>query len=317
MKGKYSKTERILGLYSELIDGRIVNKSMETQGYGVDKRSIQRDMCDIRNFLEQRTRCSFYSDRLVYDKRQNGYYLERENKQKLFKSSEILAICKILLESRAFTRDEMKSIIDRLIKCCTKKESQKVISELIGNEVFHYVELTHRVMFLDTMWEIAKAIKDNNYVEIDYLKMKDKTIVKRRIIPLSIMFSEYYFYIVAFIDNGAIPKKFDLINEASPTIYRLDRIKKLKILEEKFFVPYSNRFEEGEFRKRIQFMYGGELQKVKFEYYGESIEAVLDRFPTAKILEQKEGKYVISVEVFGKGIDMWLRSQGKVVSVLE
>lgn len=57
-------------------------------------------------------------------------------------------------------------------------------------------------------------------------------------------------------------------------------------------------------------MYGGKLQKVKFKYRGENVEAILDRLPTAKILEEEDGVYTLSAEVFGKGIDMWLRSQG-------
>ena len=63
-------------------------------------------------------------------------------------------------------------------------------------------------------------------------------------------------------------------------------------------------------------MYGGKLQKVRFKYKGTSVEAVLDRLPTAKILEEKDGIYTISAEVFGKGIDMWLRSQGDMVEVI-
>ena len=54
-------------------------------------------------------------------------------------------------------------------------------------------------------------------------------------------------------------------------------------------MPYNDRFEEGEFRKRIQFMYGGRLQKVKFRYSGADIDAVLDRLPTAQVLAEKEG----------------------------
>ena len=75
-------------------------------------------------------------------------------------------------------------------------------------------------------------------------------------------------------------------------------------------MPYQDRFEEGEFRKRVQFMYGGKLQKIKFWFHGDSVEAVLDRLPTAQIIEQGEKGYLISAEVFGKGVDMWLRSQG-------
>lgn len=87
-------------------------------------------------------------------------------------------------------------------------------------------------------------------------------------------------------------------------------------------MPYTDRFEEGEFRKRIQFMYGGKLRRVKFKYWGYSVEAVLDKLPTARILSEEiheDGKrtvYTISAEVFGDGIDMWLRSQGDNIEVI-
>lgn len=61
-------------------------------------------------------------------------------------------------------------------------------------------------------------------------------------------------------------------------------------------------------------MYGGKLRRVRFRYSGESPEAVLDRLPTAKILDEAEGGYLIEAEVFGKGIDMWVRSQGERIS---
>lgn len=130
------------------------------------------------------------------------------------------------------------------------------------------------------------------------------------------MFSDFYFYVVAFIDDKEVKKDFDIINDSFPTIYRVDRIKGLSVLNEKFKVIYSNRFEEGEFRKRIQFMYGGKLQRIKFKYLGYSVESILDRLPTAKILAEEEGVYTISAEVFGNGIDMWLRSQGNLIEVI-
>ena len=131
------------------------------------------------------------------------------------------------------------------------------------------------------------------------------------------MFSEYYFYLTAFIDDDKLQEHFDVINDSFPTIYRIDRIKSMNILDERFHIPYSSRFEEGEFRKRIQFMYGGKLQKIKFRYSGSSVEAVLDRLPTAQILDETDGVYTISAEVFGKGIDMWLRSQGDAVEIIK
>ena len=63
-------------------------------------------------------------------------------------------------------------------------------------------------------------------------------------------------------------------------------------------------------------MYGGKLQKVTFKYSGLDIDAVLDRLPTAKILEEEDGVYTVQAEVFGKGIEMWLRSQGSNVELI-
>ena len=63
-------------------------------------------------------------------------------------------------------------------------------------------------------------------------------------------------------------------------------------------------------------MYSGKLQKIKFYYKGSSIEAVLDRLPTAKIVQQDEKGYLINAEVFGKGLDIWLRSHGEMVEVV-
>jgi hypothetical protein len=190
-------------------------------------------------------------------------------------------------------------------------------TDLIGNEEFLYVEPRHKTRFLDTMWDIGQAIRGCKYIEIEYKRTKDKSVVKRKIRPVSIMFSEYYFYLTAFIEDEDVKKNFEVLDDAFPTIYRIDRISKMKVLDEKFHIPYSSWFEEDEFCKRIQFMYGGKLQKVKFKYSGSDIDAVLDRFPCAKILSEEDGVFTVSAEVFGKGIDMWLRSQGENITKLE
>ena len=63
-------------------------------------------------------------------------------------------------------------------------------------------------------------------------------------------------------------------------------------------------------------MYGGELQEVEFKYYGPSIEAVLDKLPLARVIEEKERVYTVKAETFGRGILMWLLSQGSRIEVI-
>lgn len=309
------KIDRVLGIYTKLMDGQLVNKTEEALNYHVNERTIQRDIDDIRNFLELDVGNTRSINSVIYDRAEKGYRLEQACQPNLT-NGEILAICKILLDSRAFLKKEMENILDKLMLCCVPKDNQKLVQNLIRNEEFHYVEPRHKTGILDITWKIGQAIWRRNYIEISYERTKDKLVVKRKLEPMAIMFSEYYFYLTAFIDDEKVRQGFDVINDSSPTIYRIDRIKDLKVLDERFHIPYSSRFEEGEFRKRIQFMYGGKLRKVKFKYSGYDVNSVLDRLPTAKILSEEEGIYTISAEVFGTGIDMWLRSQGDNIQLL-
>lgn len=309
------KMYRVLGLYAKLMKGDMIYKPEEALHYGVNERSIQRDIEDIRKYLEDEGHETGDINTIVYDRIAKGYRLEKVYKMK-FNNDEVLAICKILLDSRAFTKEEMHLLLKKLIDCCVPESNQKLVTDLIRNEEYHYIEPQHKTVFLDKMWEIGQAIRNQNYIEVVYKKINGK-VVNRKLKPAAIMFSEYYFYLTAFIDDkDEVKKDFDVADDLFPTIYRIDRIQTLKVLDETYHVPYSGRFEEGEFRKRIQFMFGGKLRKIKFLYKGPSIESVLDRLPTAKILEETEEGYLVSAEVFGDGVDMWLRGQGEKVVVV-
>ena len=75
-------------------------------------------------------------------------------------------------------------------------------------------------------------------------------------------------------------------------------------------------FDEGWLRERSLFMFPGKLQTIRFEFTGPSVQAVLDKIPTAKIIEREGRKYTIEAETFGTGIKMWLLSQGDWVKVI-
>lgn len=314
-KDSTDKIERILGIYTKLINGAIVNKSEESLHYNVNERSIQRDIDDIRNYLDQKGAEDGVLNTVIYDREAKGYRLEKIYRRK-FTNPEILAICKILLDSRAFTKKEMEGMLEKLLNNCVPETNKSLVHDLIGNEEFHYIEPRHKTVFIDKMWEIGQAVQEHRYIEIAYKGMKGSEIKKRKLKPVAIMFSEMYFYMTAFLEDKEVREHFNVMNDSFPTIYRIDRIQSLKVLEEHFHIPYKDRFEEGEFRKRVQFMYGGKLRRIRFEYSGYSVEAVLDRLPTAQIEKEEDGVYTISAEVFGDGVDMWLRSQGENVKIL-
>lgn len=314
MEEKRTKNYRTLEMYVSLCEGKIINKREAAKKYGVDARSVQRDIDDIREFLDDQ---SLQGDgRIVeYDRSKKGFVMVGEEPS-MMTNSEILAVAKILLESRAFTKKELKNILDKLVEGCVPLKNMKLVSDLISNEKYHYVELNHKEYIQDKLWEIGSDIQEHNLVSLRYARMNaPRESIKRVVEPISIMFSEYYFYLNAYIvekdESGKYVHKYNY-----PAIFRIDRIKSYKKMNEKFRVSYSNRFEEGEFRKRVQFMYGGNLQNIKLKYFGANPDPILDRLPTARVVEQYENECIIEAEVYGKGVIMWLLSQGSKVEII-
>lgn len=310
------KAERVLSIYSRLREGEIIDKKKESDKYRVAQRTIQRDISDIQCFLQTLSYDTGEVQEIVFDRSAGGYRLETKIRRHL-DFDEILAICKVLLESRALIKEEMFPIINKLINTCNDEKEKKCVREYIGNEMHHYEELHHGKRLLDTIGKLESAVREQRYIEIQYKKLKDSMQVTRKVKPVGVMFSEFYFYLTAFIEDIDKEKEFQNPEDPFPTIYRVDRLENIRVLDEHFSVPYAERFEEGEFRKRVQFMYGGQLRRVKFKYVGQSVDFILDRLPTAQIVQEDKEGVVIQAEVFGDGIDMWMRSQGDCIRMLK
>ena len=140
----------------------------------------------------------------------------------------------------------------------------------------------------------------------DYQRADNK-IKQHKVKPVGIVFSEFYFYLLAF--------PMDVIIEY-PIIFRVDRIETIKITNETFTIDPMG-YDEVGFKKRTPFMYSGELQTIRFEFTG-VLEALLDRLPTVRIEKETEKGVIARAEAFGKeGIEMWLKSQGDRARILE
>ena len=296
-----------------MIDGDVITKADAAQRYSVTERSIQRDIDDLRSFFSERTAQEGVAREIVYDRAKKGYLL-RQSSAKSLSNGEALTVCKILLESRSLRKDEMIPILDKVINSCVSYSNRPQVDVLISNEKFYYIEPRHGQSLVNRLWDVGVAVRDQRMMLIEYQKLKKQEVVSRLVKPVGLMFSEFYFYMTAFIERLDVGEEDK--DTLYPAIYRIDRIKGYRVLDEHFSVPYKDRFQEGEFRKRVQFMYGGKLRTVRFQYSGLSIEAVLDRLPTAKVLEEKDGIYTVEAEVFGDGIDMWIKSQGATIEIL-
>ena len=301
MKLDNIKSFRLINMYEKLNRGDIINKKKFAEEFGISEKSAQRDIDDLRTYLYE---SGGNETAIEYDYEKNGYRLVKQERTFLT-NEEIFAVAKILLESRGLNKQELNSLIDKLLIQATPS-ARVNIKELILNERFHYIPPRHGKPIIDLIWKLNGHIFNKEIIEFDYIR-KDGVASHRAVKPLSVMFSDYYFYLIAWMADDS--KDF-------PTVFRVDRMTEVKATGEKFKIPYKDRFEEGEFRKRVQFMYSGPLKTIRFEYTGQSIEAILDRIPGAEILEQGNGKYVLKAECYGDGILMWLRTQGDYVKIL-
>ena len=303
MKIDKLKSFRLLNMYEKLNRGDIINKKQFASEFGISEKSVQRDIDDLRAYLSE----SYESGddvTIEYDYVKNGYRLIKQERE-FFTNEEIFAVAKVLLESRGFNKQELNTLIDKLMLQATPS-ARVNIKELILNERFHYIPPRHGKPLIDSLWEMNEHIFNKEIIEFDYIR-KDGVASHRKVKPLSVMFSDYYFYLIAWMADDS---------KDYPTVFRIDRMTKIKSTGEKYKIPYRDKFEEGEFRKRVQFMYSGPLKTILFEVTGPSIEAILDRIPGAEIIEQKGNKYVLKAECYGNGILMWLRTQGDYVKII-
>lgn len=125
--------------------------------------------------------------------------------------------------------------------------------------------------------------------------------------PVAIVFSDFYFYLIAFRCD---------YDDWRPLYYRIDRIVNVVEHRKHFEIPKEHDFDEGELRSKIQFMFPGEYRKIRFEYSGPSVQAILDKIPTARIVNKTEAGTIIEAETFGVGVNMYLLSQGSKVKAL-
>ena len=222
-KDSEDKAERILSIYARLKQGKVIYKEKESLEYHVAARTIQRDIADIQCFLQNHNLESGEIQEVVFDKTAGGYILQTKHKNQL-EGKEILAVVKVLLESRCLMKNELFPIIHKLIGTCSDEEEAKLIADLLRNEMYHYVELQHGKQLLEPLWQLEQAVKNQQYIEIQYKKLKNQELVTRKVKPVGIMFSGFYFYLTAFIENINKKDRFQNPDDIFPTIYRVDRL---------------------------------------------------------------------------------------------
>lgn len=300
---KSIKTDRVMELFFRAMKGESLSVQQLSYEYNVSTRSITRDINSLKNFLAEH-RDLFDNAELEYSSSDHCYTLKMDN---FLSNKELLSITKVLIGSRAFNNQELLEMIKKLKKNTTAADREK-LDNLIRKELYHYNEIGYDCQsVVDNIWKLTDCIESKRLITITYNRM-DRKQVKRKINPVSIMFSEYYFYLIAYVCDSK--------DSTVPIYFRIDRIIDTTIHREVFSLTGEQSVDEGILRQKSQFMWPGPERRIRFEFTGPSVQAILDKIPTAKIIDRQDGTYIIEAEVFGSGIKMFLLSQGAWVKVI-
>lgn len=297
-----SKSERSLSIFFRFLRGESLSVKRLSSEYEVSTKSISRSINDMKAFLADHRELVGNTE-LRYSSQDKCYHLHMDE---FLTSKELISLLEILIGTRALSKIELLTIVDKLKKFSTIEDRQ-IITEVIKKELYHYSEVKHDCDSVqDTLWKLVNNIREKHEISIDYYRT-NRDFVTHRIRPASVMFSDYYFYLIAFpVDR----------NTSKPLYFRADRIKHITVHRKTFTTDDAPDYDEGLLQQRSLLMWPGKLQTIRFEYSGPSVQAVLDKLPTAKIIDCTDGKYLIEAEVYGDGIKMWLLSQGTWVKVV-
>lgn len=293
---------RILEIFFRSLRGEDISVQKLATEYNVSTKSVSRSINELKNFLAD-NRVLVGNTELQYSYQDKCYRLYMDE---FLSSKELFALVEVMIGARAFSQDELLELTSKLKHFTTPQDSKK-LNELIRKELYHYPEVKHDCESVqDNLWQLMNCITEKKEISIDYYKM-DRNFVTHRLYPLSVMFTDYYFYLIACKTDGDIHK---------PLYFRVDRIKRITE-HRKNEIKSIPDFDEGILRKQSLFMWPGKLRTIRFEFNGPSVQAVLDKLPTAKIIERlSNNKYLIEAETYGDGVKMWLLSQGSWIKVI-
>lgn len=303
--GAYAFARRIIMLYDRFNDGKKLQKKDIKEEFGIEDKTVERDLGFLREYYVERYKLTDTKESIRYNAKEGDYYLNK-SLQGFFTMEEALALSEILLASRAFVEEEKELLVSKILAMTSDADHNRV-EKMILNERGNYLPLKHGKKLLGRIGELEEYIRKQEVIEIIYKKMDGKVKI-HQIKPVAIMFEIYYFYLHAYMADN---------KKENTTIFRIDRIIEIKGTGEKFQRETGkDRFQEGEVRRRVQFMYSGKSERVEFEYHGKSIEAVQDWLPEAEVTPMEGGGYLVRALIQGEGARMWIRSQGDWVKML-
>ena len=192
-----TKHGRLLEIFFRCLRGEDLSVQKLAEEYSVSTKSISRDINDLKAFLADHRQLVGNTE-LVYSNQEKCYRLYMDE---FLTNQELFALLEVMIGARAFSKEELLTLTNKL-KGFTTAQDRPMLNDLIRKELYHYAEIKHDcVSVQETLWKLAKCITEKREITIEYYRA-DRAWKTHRIRPASVMFTDNFFYLIAFNTEG-------------------------------------------------------------------------------------------------------------------
>ena len=210
-----TKQGRLLEIFFRSLRGEDLSVKKLAAEYGISTKSVSRDIGDLKAFLADHRELVGNTE-LEYSSQEKCYRLYMDE---FLTNKELFALVEVMIGARAFSKEELLTLTGKLKKFTTTEDRPK-LDELIRKELYHYAEVKHDCESVqETLWKLVGYIAEKREITIEYYRM-DRACKTHRIRPASVMFTDYYFYLIAFLAGEDEERD-------KPLYFRADRIKRI------------------------------------------------------------------------------------------
>lgn len=278
---KYSDENHIMKV------AEIQRKIKEIYNVEIDPRTIRRNINLLKYKLEY--------DISTREENSKGYYLSKDPETE-FEQGEIRAIIDTFSYAKYITPQIAKSIIKKCKNLQNVYENQK----LRDYHIYTNGIKTDNMEVIKNIEDITDAILNLNKIKFEYWKYTITSKLEKNIVstptvtPYAIVYSNQEFYLIA-IKEGQ--EKF--------YNYRLDRIKNIKILNEKRTIHKTNKEIQEYVESNVE-MFGGEKVEIEAECKMYLLDTVIEEFGNnVKIRKINDDKFRLITKSSIIGFKVW------------